>query len=73
MTEIVSISANLMLYETPGARGAVMDSLMSARLGIAMLVMGPLILSSSIAVSRKTAAPVGAQCEPRLPYRDTGA
>jgi len=53
VTEIVSISANLMLYETPGARGAVMDSLMSARLGIAMLVMGPLILSSSIAVSRK--------------------
>lgn len=53
VTEIVSISANLMLYETPGARGAVMDTLMSARLGIAMLVMGPLILSSSIAVSRK--------------------
>ncbi|MFC0229601.1 GGDEF domain-containing protein [Serratia aquatilis] len=53
MTEITSISANLMLYGTPGTRGAIMDTLMSARLGIAMLVMGPLILSSSIAVNRK--------------------
>lgn len=53
VTEIVTISANLMLYQMPGSHGAVMDTLMSARLGIAMLVMGPLILSSSIAVSRK--------------------
>ncbi|MCS3409710.1 sensor domain-containing diguanylate cyclase [Serratia sp. AKBS12] len=51
--EISSISANLMLYETPSTRGALLDTLMSARLGIAMLVMGPLILSSSIAVNRK--------------------
>ncbi len=53
VTEIIGISTNLMLYETLGSRGAIMDTLMSARLGIAMLVMGPLILSSSIAVNRK--------------------
>ncbi|CAI0691970.1 Probable diguanylate cyclase YdaM [Serratia entomophila] len=53
MTEISSISANLMLYETPNNHNAFLDTLMSARLGIAMLVMGPLILSSSIAVNRK--------------------
>ncbi|WP_273854981.1 GGDEF domain-containing protein [Serratia liquefaciens] len=53
MTEISSISANLMLYETPNNHNAYLDTLMSARLGIAMLVMGPLILSSSIAVNRK--------------------
>lgn len=51
--EISSISANLMLYTTPGTHGVPLDTLMSARLGIAMLVMGPLILSSSIAVNRK--------------------
>ncbi|WP_273869028.1 GGDEF domain-containing protein [Serratia odorifera] len=51
--EISSISANVMLYETPSTRGALLDTLMSARLGIAMLVMGPLIVSSSIAVNRK--------------------
>lgn len=53
MTEISSISANLMLYETPNNHNAFLDTLMSARLGIAMLVMGPLILASSIAVNRK--------------------
>lgn len=53
VTEIVSISAKLMMYEPLSSQGALMDSLMSARLGIAMLVMGPLILSSSIAVNRK--------------------
>lgn len=53
VTEIVSISSNLMLYQPLGTSGKYMDTLMSARLGIAMLVMGPLILSSSIAVSRK--------------------
>ncbi|CAI0930263.1 Probable diguanylate cyclase YdaM [Serratia quinivorans] len=53
MTEISSISANLMLYETPNNHVAFLDTLMSARLGIAMLVMGPLILASSIAVNRK--------------------
>ena len=53
MTEISSISANLMLYETPNNHNAYLNTLMSARLGIAMLVMGPLILSSSIAVNRK--------------------
>lgn len=62
MTEISSISANLMLYETPNNHNAYLDTLMSARLGIAMLVMGPLILSSSIAVNRAAAAP-GAQCQ----------
>lgn len=53
VTEIVSISANLKLYEAGGLHGTIMDTLMSARLGIAMLVMGPLILSSSISVNRK--------------------
>ncbi|BEL98056.1 Probable diguanylate cyclase YdaM [Serratia marcescens] len=53
MTEISSISANLMLYETPNNHNAFLDTLMSARLGIAMLVMGPLILASSIAANRK--------------------
>lgn len=53
MTEISSISANLMLYETPNNHNAFLDTLMSARLGIAMLIMGPLILASSIAVNRK--------------------
>ncbi|MEW7001824.1 diguanylate cyclase [Serratia ureilytica] len=53
MTEISSISANLVLYETPNNHNAFLDTLMSARLGIAMLVMGPLILASSIAANRK--------------------
>ncbi|AHG21542.1 diguanylate cyclase [Chania multitudinisentens RB-25] len=53
LTEIISISANLMLYETSGPHVTVIDTLMSARLGIAMLVMGPLILSSSLVVNRK--------------------
>lgn len=53
MTEISGISANLLLYETPNNHIAFLDTLMSARLGIAVLVMGPLILSSSIAVNRK--------------------
>ncbi|MGL6018154.1 MAG: diguanylate cyclase [Gibbsiella quercinecans] len=53
VTEIVSISANLLLYGAPNAHNEFIDTLMSARLGIAMLVMGPLILSSSIAVNRK--------------------
>ncbi|MHC5175720.1 GGDEF domain-containing protein [Serratia rhizosphaerae] len=51
--EICTISANVMLYETPTSRGALLDTLMSARLGIAMLVMGPLILSSSMVANRK--------------------
>ena len=42
-----------MLYETPNNHNAFLDTLMSARLGIAMLVMGPLILASSIAANRK--------------------
>ncbi|WP_392587218.1 diguanylate cyclase [Serratia ureilytica] len=53
MSEISSISANLVLYETPNNHNAFLDTLMSARLGIAMLVMGPLILASSIAANRK--------------------
>lgn len=53
MTEISNISANLVLYETPNNHNAFLDTLMSARLGIAMLVMGPLILASSIAANRK--------------------
>jgi diguanylate cyclase (GGDEF)-like protein len=52
VTEVISISANLFRYEMPH-NIALLDTLMSARLGIAMLVMGPLILSSSIAVNRK--------------------
>ncbi len=43
----------LVLYETPNNHNAFLDTLMSARLGIAMLVMGPLILASSIAANRK--------------------
>ncbi|OMQ25523.1 GGDEF domain-containing protein [Serratia oryzae] len=53
VSEIISVSSNIMLYQTPGPDAAVLDSLMSARLGIAMLVMGPLILASSLVVNRK--------------------
>lgn len=53
MTEISIISTNLVLYETPNNHSTFLDTLISARLGIAMLVMGPLILSSSIVVNRK--------------------
>ncbi|MHA7847945.1 GGDEF domain-containing protein [Serratia sp. D1N4] len=53
VTQIISVSTNMMLYEIPGPRVAMLDTLMSARLGIAMLVMGPLILASSLVVNRK--------------------
>lgn len=53
VAEIISVSTNIMLYQIPGPNGAVLDSLMSARLGIAMLAMGPLILASALAVNRK--------------------
>ena len=53
VTLIISISVNMILYEIPGTHVGVFDTLTSARLGIAMLVMGPLILASSQAVNRK--------------------
>jgi diguanylate cyclase (GGDEF)-like protein len=53
VTQIISVSTDMMLYEIPGPRVAMLDTLMSARLGIAMLVMGPLILASSLVVNRK--------------------
>jgi diguanylate cyclase (GGDEF)-like protein len=53
ITLIINVSISMMLYQIPGPRVAMLDALMSARLGIAMLVMGPLILASSLMVNRK--------------------
>ncbi|MCY1269565.1 diguanylate cyclase (GGDEF) domain protein [compost metagenome] len=55
--EIVMVAGNLLHFGLPQSTAGV-DALVSARLGIAMLVLGPLIVAGAMAVNRRLLARV---------------